>query len=182
MEGYSLFARRERAWDSIPEAELQAWIMTQYGEMQIVNPDDGLTFANKTALMIAYERMLESQRPESVRLFNDHLAQYFVGDYGKDVSDCMSLALSVMFDPTKELGFNYEGHICFAGARTKFINDKYAAWIEKMKSHEKLQILNLGAGVDTRAFWDQGLYNKAITYLEVDAAEVNDAKNKVLDG
>merc|ERR1712046_128402 len=46
---------------------------------------------------------------------------------------------------------------------------------------DKLQVLNLGAGLDTRAFWDEKLSSKAITYIEVDETAVVEFKNKSLD-
>ena len=52
-----------------------------------------MTFANKTAAMIAYERDLEAQKPESERICNDFMAKNFIGKYGKKVSDCLALAL-----------------------------------------------------------------------------------------
>ena len=42
--------------------------------------DDGLTAANKTAMWIAYERQVESERPDA--LFNDFLAKDFARPYG----------------------------------------------------------------------------------------------------
>ena len=42
-------------------------------------------------------------------------------------------------------------------------------------------MLNLGAGLDTRAFWDDALKTCTL-YVEVDSAEVNKYKNGVLDG
>ena len=178
----STFPRRKRLWDDIPESEQQAWIMAEYNELNKVDPNDGLTFAGKTAMWVAYERMLESQKPESERLFNDFLAEHFVGDYGKRVSECFAHGLSVIFDAKKDNGLLYEGHINYSAARTMLINDKCGTWIEKMKTFESLQVLNLGAGVDTRAFWSEVLKNKAITYLEVDTEPVHNAKNKVLEG
>ena len=132
-------------------------------------------------MMIAYERMIESQKPESERLFNDFLAEYFIGDYGKRVSEMLACALIVIFDEKKDNGFLYEGHINYTAARTMLISEKYAIWIEKNKNCKPLQVLNLGSGVDTRAFWDERLKHKAITYLEVDTEPVNNAKNKVLE-
>ena len=52
-----------------------------------------MTFANKTAAMIAYERDLEAQKPESERICNDFLAKHFIGKYGKRVSDSMACGL-----------------------------------------------------------------------------------------
>ena len=80
--------------------------------------------------MISYERMLESQKPEGQRLFNDHLAKYLIGgEYGKRVSDCLGVGLKQIFDPTGERGFGYMGHINYTAARTRIINDSLDKWI-----------------------------------------------------
>jgi O-methyltransferase involved in polyketide biosynthesis len=49
------------------------------------------------------------------------------------------------------------------------------------KSDVLKQVVNLGAGVDTRAYWDEALRNCAL-YIEIDTAEVNDYKSDVLEG
>lgn len=57
---------------------------------------DGLTFANKTADWVAYDRYLESQRPD--RLFNDTFSVYFKEPYGKKISDAFAIGGAPMFD------------------------------------------------------------------------------------
>ena len=42
---------------------------------------EGMGYVALTAQAIAYERALESKRED--RLFNDHLAQHFVGETGE---------------------------------------------------------------------------------------------------
>ena len=69
--------------------EKQAAGMKEYMALQAVG-EDGLTFANKTAQWIAFERQFESEKPKGERLFNDCLAKHFVGDYGKRVSDAFN--------------------------------------------------------------------------------------------
>lgn len=76
----------------------------------------------------------------------------------------------------------YEGHIQYTAARTRLISDNVKLYLEDLKSkgQESRQVLNLGSGLDTRVFWDDGLKD-ATLYLECDAKEVNDYKNGVLD-
>jgi len=80
------------------------------------------------------------------------LAKYFTGgDDGKRVSDMMAYSLKGMFDPDDKVGLKYEGHVLYTAARTMLINDFASKWI-KSTSGQK-QVLNMGAGVDTRAYW-----------------------------
>ena len=59
-------------------------------------------------------------------------------------------------------------HVCFTPARTKLINDHLEKWINETASGTtKVQVTNLGAGVDTRAFWLEPL-SKVERYVEVD--------------
>jgi len=147
--------------------EQKAWMMSEYGDLAQVK-EDGLTFANKTAQWIAYDRMLETDRADG--LFKDPLAKHFVGEYGKRCSDCFALGGKGSFF-TEALGLN--GFVNYHAARTKLISDRITAWVAATEG--KKQVLNLGAGMDTRAFWDESL--KGIdAYVEVDAKPVNDHK------
>eukprot|EP00587_Corethron_hystrix_P009126 CAMPEP_0113302336 /NCGR_PEP_ID=MMETSP0010_2-20120614/3186_1 /TAXON_ID=216773 ORGANISM="Corethron hystrix, Strain 308" /NCGR_SAMPLE_ID=MMETSP0010_2 /ASSEMBLY_ACC=CAM_ASM_000155 /LENGTH=296 /DNA_ID=CAMNT_0000156099 /DNA_START=16 /DNA_END=906 /DNA_ORIENTATION=- /assembly_acc=CAM_ASM_000155 len=136
---------------------------------------EGLTFANKTAQWIAYERHIESQRSD--RLFHDPLSGHLVGKYGKLLSDTFSQHATQLFPGLSEKGF-----ILYHAARTKLISDSIAEWSgsNSLKSAEaSLQVLNLGSGYDTRAFWDASLKDVDL-YIEVDEAKVNDPKKRVL--
>ena len=156
--------------------------MKEIEELKEIDPNDGMTFANKTAAMIAYERYLEAQKPESERICNDFMAKNFIGKYGKKVSDCLACALQPTFDAKLE-SFKYEGHIQYTAARTKLISDHVKAYLEdlKTKGQQSRQVFNMGSGLDTRAFWDDGM-KECTLYVECDAKEVNDFKNGVLDG
>jgi methyltransferase (TIGR00027 family) len=90
----------------------------------------------------------------------------------------LAIGLKVLFDPKDEVGMGYEGHTWYTGARTKLINDKLDEWLDSTEGPK--QVLNMGAGMDTRAFWHEGL-KKSNTYYEVDSKPVNDSKNKILD-
>lgn len=60
-----------------------------------------------------------------------------------------------------------------------FISEHVAKWVEETKGQNKF-VLNLGSGVDTRAFWDQSL--KGVSkYIELDTQSVNDYREKVLE-
>lgn len=103
--------------------------MDQYAQLQVVN-DDGITFAGKTAFMIAHERQIESEKPEDERLFCDPYAKYFSQPYGKEVSEMLAIALKSQFDPTDEHGLGFEGHVVYTACRTRLINDQLAKWIQ----------------------------------------------------
>lgn len=169
----------KRPFDELAtEEEKTAWNMQQY--MEYSKPgEDGMNFTGRTSFMIAYERMLESERPENKRLFNDYLAKYFThGDVGQKVSESMAFGLKQIFDPTDEIGLKYEGHVNYTAARTMLISDKLKAWIEQTEG--KKQVLDMGSGVTTRMFWDENLKSVNL-YLEVDQKAVQDSKQKILD-
>ena len=139
-----------------------------YAELNDASDADGLDFVGSTAQAIAYERSIESNRED--RLFNDHLAQHFVGTKGEKCSKMINNYLGLAY------GIN-NVHIGYTGARTRLINDNLDAWITKHNDN-KIQAVNLGAGADTRAFWLDSL-KKIHSYIEVDTAEVNAFKDKV---
>lgn len=86
---------RARPFDNMTDdEEKKQWAMKEY--MELNKPDEnGIDFVGKTSYMIAYERMLESEKPEKERLFNDPLAKYFTGgEWGKRVSDMLAMSLT----------------------------------------------------------------------------------------
>eukprot|EP00039_Didymoeca_costata_P002440 m.60239 g.60239 ORF g.60239 m.60239 type:complete len:318 (-) comp11305_c2_seq2:78-1031(-) len=171
--------KRECDGLATPE-ERFAWCMKEYEELKKVDPEDGMTFTNKTSAMIAYERDLESRKPEADRICNDFLAKHFVGKYGKRVSDAMAVGLQPSFDLKME-GLKFEGHIQYTAARTRLISDSIRSHLTELKrSGFECQVLNLGSGLDTRAFWDDSLKGTS-AYIECDEKAVNDYKNGVLD-
>jgi len=160
--------------------EKMAAAMIEYDDMKEAGEEDGLDFSNKTSMWIAFERWLESERPD--RLFNDPLAQHLHDPYGQRLSDAMSLGLSfsVFDDMEGSIGFGLEGHVMYTAARTKLINDYLAEWIAKYADCELgCQVVNLGAGLDTRQYWLECL-KKAKVYWEVDTASVMEYKEKTL--
>ena len=133
-------------------------------------PDaDGILFTAGTAQGIAYERDIESKRED--RLFNDHLAHLFVGERGAELSEFFNISLGHHFKVD-----NF--HMIWTPVRTKYINDTIADWITA-KQGAKVQVTNLGAGVDTRAFWLDCLKSSE-KYVEVDVESINTFKEKQL--
>lgn len=141
--------------------------------------EEGLDFANKTSMWIAYERNIESQRED--RLFDDPLAKYFCQPYGKRLSDSMAfgLALGVFDPPGTDIGLGLEGHVLYTAARTKLINDQVDQWVNDTTKTDR-QVVNLGAGLDTRVYWLESL-KEANSYWEVDTPSVMSHKQKILD-
>lgn len=86
--------------------------------------------------------------------------------------------MKALFDPKDEIGLGFDGHIRYTAARTKLINDHIEQWLASTEGNK--QVLNMGAGVDTRVFWQEALKN-ATTYIEVDTKPVLDSKQKILD-
>eukprot|EP00730_Choanoeca_flexa_P006396 TRINITY_DN12146_c0_g2_i2.p1 TRINITY_DN12146_c0_g2~~TRINITY_DN12146_c0_g2_i2.p1 ORF type:complete len:316 (+),score=76.34 TRINITY_DN12146_c0_g2_i2:109-1056(+) len=170
--------KQQRPFDDMAtDEERLAYMMAELEELK-VEGEDNLDFSGKTGMWVAYERALESARPESERLFHDPLAQYFAEPYGKRLSTIFAFGLKhAVFDPPgAEIGFGYEGHVMYTAARTKLINDRVSEWLTNGQSK---QVVNLGAGTDTRAFWLESL-KQAEAYIEVDTEPVNKYKSAIL--
>ena len=167
-----------KPFQDLSDEDKKNWMMSEYQELSKVN-DDGIDFSGKTSMWVAYERHVESCRDDA--LFCDNLAKYFAEPYGERLSTAMMIGMKPIFDPKDEIGFGWNGHVLYSAARTKFINDHVVQWLESPRiTSTKKQVLNLGAGADTRAFWFAPLEN-ADLYLEVDTAPVLSYKQKVLD-
>ena len=94
----------------------------KYMEMMNTTDSHGLSYVANTAQLVAYERDIESKRED--RLFNDHLAQHFVGERGKEVSEMVNGMLGGWL--------NFPNvHMIFTPTRTKLINDHVDKWIEE---------------------------------------------------
>jgi methyltransferase (TIGR00027 family) len=99
-------------------------------------------FVNDSAAMICFERFLETSRQEP--LFQDPFARVLAGSKGERLSETFGSYCA---------GFGYEGwpefHKTWTVVRTKFIDDTVArlAGTGRFK-----QLVNLGAGFDTRAY------------------------------
>ena len=102
-------------------------IMKEYIELKVPGAD-GFEYNQSTAQAIAYERMIESKRED--RLFNDPLAEHFIGDRGQRVSKFLNDML-VQY-------FNIENFcMMFTACRTRLINDHLEMWINKSAEKEQ---------------------------------------------
>ncbi|CAB9502468.1 Putative S-adenosyl-L-methionine-dependent methyltransferase [Seminavis robusta] len=167
-------------YDGCTTGEEKAAAMTAaMTELQEVN-DDGMDFSNKTSMAIAYERHVESQRDD--RLFHDPLAVHLYEPYGQKMSDALAfgLAYSIFDPPGADIGIGMMGHTLYTAARTKFINTHLESWLGTATTGDK-QVVNLGAGADTRVFWLDCLEGASI-YWEVDQASVMTWKQTILNG
>jgi methyltransferase (TIGR00027 family) len=171
-------------WHAVVSPGLSAILGTSLGDIQkesraIKDVDALLTsdkFPNTSALMIAYERHLESQRPDA--LFIDPYAKYLHGGWkGEELS--MNWKANA-----EESGFPGwpEFHQQLTACRTKFIDDK----IEESISNSLLagggehirQLVNLGAGFDTRSY-RLPCYENLSAVFELDLESTQCMKTKV---
>lgn len=127
-------------------------------------------FTNESALMIAYERAIETESEEP--LISDPYARRLAGTKGE--------ALSATFGENGHyFGFPDwpEFHKTWTVVRTKFIDDKIGALINE--AHDApLQFVNLGAGLDTRALRLDCLKDAQGSW-EVDMEVINSFKAQV---
>ena len=138
---------------------------------------EGIAWTAATSQAIAYDRKIESERED--RLFNDFLAKYLVGERGEKISEVINDALSMHFKVP-------DFHRVWSAIRTKYINDVVGEWVKKEEEKEGgegWQVTNLGAGVDTRAFWLEclGGSKKKGKYVEVDVESINGFKERELN-
>lgn len=97
-------------------------------------------FTNDSAMMIAFERSLESSRPDA--LFNDPLAASLAGSKGEALSSNFE-GMATMFEFPEWPDF----HKQWVAVRTRFIDDQIT---EHAAAAGISQLVNLGAGMDTR--------------------------------
>jgi len=126
-------------------------------------------FVNDSAMMIAYERFLETSREDA--LFKDPFARVLAGDKGEKLSGTFG---------TYADGFNFGGwpefHKTWTVVRTKFIDDTIARVAGTGKFR---QLVNLGAGFDTRACRLECFKSFANGSFEVDMEKNNTARRSV---
>jgi len=106
-------------------------------------PIDIASFTSESAMMIAFERALESDRDDGA-LFRDPFAKVLGTDRGEVLSRNFAAGAAAPF------GFDgwLEFHKTWTVVRTKFIDDH----INRLATAGcGLQLVNLGAGMDTRA-------------------------------
>lgn len=124
-------------------------------------------FTNDSAMMIAYERALETERPDC--LIRDPWAKLLQGTKGQTLSTAFENNCTVF-------GFADwpQFHKMWTAVRTKFIDDEIAKATSSI-----VQLVNVGAGLDTRNF-RLDCYKNLQSVFEVDMAVINDAKGKIL--
>jgi len=129
--------------------------------MRLLGENAEVSVVGQTAFMVAAERALESEREDA--LFVDPYAKALSGD-GLGMSDRLGEAGS-------QFGFKNwpEFHKVWTVVRTKFIDDI-------LSEVAVPQMVNLGAGVDTRPF-RLTAYERFKASYEVDTAEVNAVKS-----
>jgi len=133
-------------------------------------------FPNTSALMIAYERHLESQRSDA--LFVDPFAKYLHGGWkGEELS--MNWKANA-----EESGFPGwpDFHQQLTACRTKFIDDKIQESIYNSflpgGGEPIRQLVNLGSGFDTRPY-RLPCYKKLSAAFELDLESTQSMKRKV---
>jgi len=132
-------------------------------------------FTNDSAMMIAYERGLETKRGPENALFQDPFARYLQGPKGEQLSKEFGSNASAIFGfPGWE-----EFHVTWTAVRTKFIDDQIKENIRKGGVEIK-QLVNLGAGLDTRAHRLE-FYKSFKNVLDVDMEQINEMKSKLFD-
>lgn len=127
------------------------------------------TFTNDSAMMIAYERSLETSRDDA--LFDDPLAIHLAGTEGKDLSTAFGVNCTKFEFPDWS-----EFHKAWTAVRTRFIDDV----VTQLSSTRKFeQLVNLGAGMDTRVYRLECYAGFSRGCFEVDMEVINQNKAKV---
>mmetsp|Transcript_90077 Transcript_90077/g.209561 ORF Transcript_90077/g.209561 Transcript_90077/m.209561 type:complete len:297 (+) Transcript_90077:54-944(+) len=123
----------------------------------------------QTAVFVATLRAFESDKEPNDRLFFDPWAKVLVGGekWLKTSADKM------LWGGSSKRDF----WIDFLAARTRWIDDSISA---RVVAAPELQVVVLGAGLDTRAYRLESLRSKPV--FEVDFAEVLEAKQTILSG
>jgi len=127
-----------------------------------------VSVVGRTAFMVAAERAIETDRGKDA-LFVDPFAKVLAGKDGHEMSDKLGEAAA-------QFGFENwpEFHKVWTVVRTKFIDDIIGSLTDQK------QMVNLGAGVDTRPYRLEG-YSKLKASYEVDTPEVNAVKTAVFE-
>lgn len=126
-------------------------------------------FTNDSAMMIAYERAIETKRPDA--LFQDPLAEALAGSKGESLSTNFENMCGV---------FEFEGwptfHKTWVAVRTRYIDDR----VDELAARgDILQCVNLGAGMDTRPYRLEAYRAFTRGVIDVDMAVINEGRNKI---
>ena len=159
---------------SLPEiaaiaACLTPALMSQTAFSTESTEDVAKNFTNDSAMMIAYERSLESSRDGA--LLMDPFAHILAGPKGKILSDRFEAGCGQ---------FGLEGwptfHKTWTAVRTHFIDEHIARSLDGVRT----QVVNLGAGLDTRAYRLESFQSFKGSF-EVDMAVVNHEKRQIFE-
>lgn len=127
-------------------------------------------FTNDSAMMIAWERALETKREDA--LFTDPFAETLAGSKGQTLSDQFgNMCKMFEFEDWSEF------HKSWVAVRTRFIDDcisRHAA------TSAFAQLVNLGAGMDTRAYRMKCYRSLANGSFEVDMSVINEGRTKIV--
>lgn len=133
-----------------------------------VTADDLSSFTSDSAMMIAYERALETERGEDA-FFRDPFARTLAGEKGEGLSSRFEAGA-----PHFGFGDWPQFHKTWTVVRTKFIDDH----LERLASTDcGLQMVNLGAGMDTR-LWRLPCCSNFTKAFEVDLAVITSRKER----
>jgi methyltransferase (TIGR00027 family) len=126
-------------------------------------------FTNDSSMMIAYERALETER--SSALFQDPFARKMAGTKGESLSAAFGQAC-------EHFGFTGwpEFHKQWTAVRTRFIDDFVTA---NADTQAFAQLVNCGAGLDTRAYRLKQYASFPNGAFDVDMESVNAGKQAV---
>lgn len=126
-------------------------------------------FTNDSAMMIAWERSLESARPDA--LFHDPFAAALASNKGEALSEGFG-ANAALFGLTDWPEF----HKTWTSVRTKYIDDTVTRHASTGRFR---QLVNLGAGMDTRAYRLPCYAAFTNGTFDVDMEVVNGNKTKI---
>jgi len=139
-------------------------------------PDKELAanFTNDSAMMIAFERALETRRGVDA-LFQDPFAEILAGPKGQVLSDSFGAGSAHFGLPDWP-----EFHKTWTAVRTRFIDDQIVKVAEN-KEFKIEQLVNLGAGMDTRAYRLEACKSFLNGCFDVDMASINDEKRAIFN-
>ena len=123
----------------VSEANITYWVQDTYALRKNAFDENRIhpmyDHKHKTsAILIAGLRYLEQEKPEKMRLFNDDLAETVAGTHGKILAQRFRL-VAPQLQP-------------MIASRTKHLDET----IKEFHRGQPIQIVNVGAGLDTRIF------------------------------
>ena len=133
--------------------------------------------ASRSAVIYAFFRAVESNRPAHDRLFHDPYAELFLTPILKMWVWLSHNPLFRWFVPWY-VSLRWPGSITSVVARTHMID---LMTLEAIEKHAVYQVIILGAGYDTRAYRLTQMGVKEVQFVEVDRRMTQDYKKKLLE-